>query len=445
MKVVLPNSSIMQRKEFTFGAATSAFQIEGAVQQDGRCESIWDRFCRTPGKVKHGDLGDVACRHYDLYDQDLDLLKELNFDAYRFSIAWPRIEPEKGFWNSKGFDFYQRLVDGLLERGIEPHVTLYHWDLPQYYEDLGGWLNRETCFRFAEYADKVTDKLGDRVASYATFNEPWCSAFLGYRDGVHAPGLENRQMGFQAAHHLLLAHGLALPKMRANAPEAKHGIVLNFTPAFAATDKPEDVQAAEFSDAENTHWFIQPLMEGQYPEQVEQTLAAHMPVMEADDLATMNQPIDFLGINYYTRAVVAHCDEKIYQGVTQPEAEHTAIGWEIYPQGLTHLLTDLHQRYELPPIYITENGAAGLDKVEAGEVNDEQRCRYFQGHLAALNDAIDQGVNVEGYFAWSLLDNFEWAEGYEQRFGIVHVDFETQVRTPKRSALMLKEFINQRS
>lgn len=444
MSFNLPASSPLARKDFLFGVATASFQIEGAAQEDGRTESIWDRFCATPGKVLGGDNGDVACDHYHRWPEDLDLIKRLGFDAYRLSIAWPRIEPQPGVWNPAGFDFYDRLVDGMLERGIRPMATLYHWDLPQYLGDRGGWVNRDTAYRFADYADQVTRVLGDRVESYATLNEPWCSGFLSYRLGIHAPGLKDDRLGFQAAHHLLLGHGLALPAMRANAPKADHGIVLNFTPAYPATDSAADQAAADYSDEENSHWFLQPLLTGEYPQAVRERHPEWMPTIYPGDMEILARPLDFLGVNFYTRAVVragADCD---YQSVDQ-DAAKTDIGWEIYPQALTHLLTGFKARYHnLPPIYISENGAADNTGIVAGEVNDQLRVDYYDQHLQAVHNAIEAGVDVRGYFAWSLMDNFEWAEGYSQRFGIVHVDYDTLVRTPKRSSAVFSEWLAQR-
>lgn len=441
MSFNLPPESPLARKDFLFGVATASFQVEGAAHEDGRGESIWDRYCATPGKVLGGDNGDVACDHYHRWPEDLDLIRELGFDAYRFSIAWPRIEPEAGVWNQPGFDFYDRLVDGMLERGLRPVATLYHWDLPQFLGERGGWVNRDTAYRFADYADRITRVLGDRVVSYATLNEPWCAAFLGYRLGVHAPGLKDHRLGFQAAHHLLLGHGLALPAMRANAPEAEHGIVLNFTPAYPASDSAADRDAAEFSDAENSHWYLQPLLEGTYPSVVGERHPQWTPTVYPGDMEILARPIDFLGVNFYTRSVVRAGTDSDYEAVDQ-DAAKTDIGWEIYPQALTDLLVGFKQRYaKLPPIYISENGAADNTGINDGAVDDQLRVCYYDGHLQAVDRAIAAGVDVRGYFAWSLMDNFEWAEGYSQRFGIVHVDYDSLVRTPKRSAAVFRDWL----
>ncbi len=449
MAFSLPKNSPLLKKDFTYGVATAAFQIEGATNLDGRCESIWDRFCRTPGKVLNDDHGDIACDHYHRVEQDLDLIQSLGVDAYRFSIAWPRIEPSPDTWNEAGFAFYERIINGLIERGIKPYLTLYHWDLPQYLEEKGGWINRETAYRFAVYAQKVVARFGDRVTAYATFNEPWCSAFLGYRFGNHAPGLQSDRLGFQAAHHLLLAHGLALPALREYAPNAEHGIVLNFTPNYPLTDSKQDQQAASFADEEHSHWFLQPLLTGSYPKSIIEQHPEWVPTQLDEDLVIIARDIDFLGINFYTRQVVSASDQEDYN-IISPQVDGsmqlTDIGWEVFPQALTELLQGFKKRYSnLPPIIITENGAAdNTSPNENGEVIDSMRVAYYNDHLNALHNAIESGVNISGYFAWSLMDNFEWAEGYSQRFGIVYVDYETQKRTIKHSGYCWQEFLNKR-
>ncbi len=431
---------------FHWGAATASYQIEGAVTEDGRGPSIWDTFSATPGKVVNGDTGAVACDHYHRWPQDLDLMQSLGIQAYRFSVAWPRVIPAgRGDVNAPGLDFYDRLVDGLLERGIEPHVTLYHWDLPQPLQDAGGWPDRGIVDAFVAYADVVTERLGDRVRSYATLNEPWCSAFLGYDAGEHAPGLRDRALGFQAAHHLLLAHGSALPVMRANAPASQHGIVVNLYPMYPATDSPEDAAAARRLDGVFNRWYLEPVLEGRYPEDVWTQLGAHAPRVEVGDLEVIGRPIDFLGVNYYTRIVVADAPGEPWPALTTVDvpAERTEMGWEVFPQGLTDLLVRLDRDYELPPVFITENGAASPDVLVDGEVDDDLRVRYLEGHVAAVGEAIRRGVDVRGYFAWSLLDNFEWAHGYTKRFGLVYVDYENLKRHPKRSARWYADLIAQ--
>ena len=472
--------------KFLFGVATASYQIEGATNVDERCPSIWDTFCATPGAVYKQHNGDVACNHYNLYQQDVDLISSLGVDAYRFSIAWPRIIRADGSVNQKGLDFYDRLITSLEEKNITIMATLYHWDLPQYLEDKGGWLNRDTSTKFAEYVEVVSSYFGNRIDFYITLNEPWCSAYHGYRYGIHAPGIADEKSGFLACHNLLLAHGLAMPILRKNADNSKHGIVLNFTPNYPVDDS--SIEAAKFADDEHTHWFIKPLMEGSYPESVYQHFIDFMPQIEKNDMAIISEKIDFLGVNFYSRSMVtsdrqgkvsdtilkkleraetrildsdaaaaAVNDTKAeqlqklmnqkdshYLSVELQEVERTHIGWEVHPEALLKLLTDLHQTYKLPPIYITENGAAVDDHVIDGVVDDKQRYRYYQNHLSMVDQAIKKGVDVRGYFAWSLMDNFEWAEGYKMRFGIVYVDYETQKRTLKQSAIKFQEFLSAR-
>ena len=438
-----PEDSKLYDPDFLFGVATASYQIEGATNVDDRCPSIWDTFCAKPGAVYKQHNGDIACDHYHLYQDDLNLIADLGVDAYRFSIAWPRIIRPDGTINQKGLDFYDRVISALEEKNITIMATLYHWDLPQYLDDQGGWLNRETAYKFAEYVEVVSSYFGDRIDFYATLNEPWCSAFHGYRDGKHAPGIADEKSGYQACHNLLLAHGLAIPILRKNAENSKHGIVLNFTPNYPANESAIDV--ADFADQEHTHWFIKPIMEGKYPEEVYQHYIDVMPLISEEDMAVISAEIDFLGINNYTRSVIDKDGQyPNYKKVELSDVERTHIGWEVCPEGLLKLLTDLNQAYSLPPVYITENGAATDDKVIDGAVDDEQRCRYYQSHLSSVDQAIRKGVDIRGYFAWSLMDNFEWSEGYKMRFGIVHVDYETQERTPKRSALAFKETLASR-
>ncbi|ELP6739850.1 beta-glucosidase [Vibrio vulnificus] len=433
-KYQLPQDSQLRQADFLFGVATSSYQIEGGAQLGGRTPSIWDTFCNQPGAVDNMDNGDVACDHFHLWQQDIALIQGLGVDAYRLSMAWPRILPHDGQVNQDGLKFYERIIDECHARGLKVFVTLYHWDLPQYLEDKGGWLNRETAYKFAEYAEVVSGYFGNKIDSYATLNEPFCSAYLGYRWGIHAPGKKGEREGFLSAHHLMLAHGLAMPIMRKNAPQSMHGCVFNATPAYPYSE--QDVAAAQYSDAEGFHWFIDPVLKGEYPQSVLERQAHNMPMILDGDLDIIRGDLDFIGINFYTRCVVRFDANGALESIPQTDAEHTYIGWEIYPQALTDLLLRLKQRYpNLPPVYITENGAAGEDTCINGEVNDEQRVRYFQSHLLALDEAIRAGVNVQGYFAWSLMDNFEWAYGYKQRFGIVHVDYATQKRTLKQSAI----------
>ena len=434
--------------DFVWGVATSSYQIEGAYQEDGRSFSIWDTFCRTPGKVANGDTGDVACDHYHLWERDLELIKNLGVAAYRFSVAWPRVVPEGvGAVNEKGLDFYDRLVDGILDRGLTPYCTLYHWDLPQVLEDKGGWVNRDTAYAFADYADAVTERLGDRVVSYTTLNEPWCSAYLGYGNGHHAPGYSDQKMSLAATHHLLLAHGLAMPRMRQNAPQAEHGIVLNLAQIYPETDSAEDRAAAERFDVLNNLLYLDPLFKGSYPQELVDNLGELMPEILEGDLKTIAAPLDFLGENYYTPAFVAHDAESEWphiRWVEHSDVEKTAMNWEVYPKGLSDMLLRLYDDYKLP-LYVTENGAAyqDPDHLSGSEVNDEKRVSYYERHLEAVREVLEQGADVRGYFAWSLLDNFEWAFGYDKRFGIVHVDFETQERTLKDSAKWYRDFVEE--
>ena len=435
---------------FTWGVATSSFQIEGAAFEDGRSTSIWDTFCRTEGKVFGGHTGDVACDHYHRWESDLDLIKNLNVGAYRFSVAWPRVIPTGyGKVNFKGLDFYDRLVDDMLTRGLEPYCTLYHWDLPQVLEDKGGWLNRDTAYAFQDFTDAIGNRLGDRVKSYATLNEPWCSAFLGYFNGHHAPGHDDADISkyLSAVHHLLLAHGLAMPILRSHAPNADCGIVLNLSQIYPDSDKDVDIEAAERFDVFNNLLYLEPLFHARYPKAILDNFSEQMPEIHAGDLETIAAPLDFLGENYYNPAYIKHDDSQPWPHigwVDHPHAEKTAMGWEVYAQGLSDMLVRLHKDYEIP-LYVTENGAAYDDVLQGDSVHDQGRLSYYQRHLEATSVAIEQGADVRGYFAWSLMDNFEWAFGYDKRFGIVHVDYETQERTLKDSAKWYRDFVgNQR-
>ncbi len=448
MELKLPENSPLIDKKFTFGISTSSFQIEGGSHSNGRCPSIWDTFCGIPGNIKDGSNGTVACDHFNRWQEDVELISSLNVDAYRLSLAWPRIiSDRKGTVNKDGLEFYRRLIDALKGKGIKPFVTLYHWDLPQYLEDRGGWLNRETAYAFAYYADIVSGYFGDDIKVYSTLNEPWVSAFLGYMMGIHAPGLKNRKMTYQAAHHLLLAHGLAMPNLRRNAPNARHGIVLNFTPAYPETKSYADTMAAELADAKNGDWFLQPLLEGKYPQIITKIFSKDMPLILSNDMEIISEPLDYLGINYYSRLVVSDDgtqSDLLYKTVEQTDAEKTEMGWEIYPDGLHYLLKSLNEKYQIPAVYITENGMACADEIKNGEVDDPQRVKYIQTHLNAIHQAVMEGINVEGYFAWSLMDNFEWAEGYTKRFGLVYVDYQTQERILKKSAIAFRDMLKNR-
>ncbi|GAW95434.1 MULTISPECIES: GH1 family beta-glucosidase [Colwellia] len=441
VKLTLPAQSEMLSKDFIYGVATASFQIEGGA--NNRLPCIWDTFCDTPGKVVDGSNGDIACDHYNLWQQDVELIASLGVDAYRLSISWPRVINESGELNPAGVDYYLNILDSLKSKNIKAFVTLYHWDLPQYLEDEGGWLNRATAYKFRDYADKISLAFGDRVYSYATLNEPFCSAFLGYEAGVHAPGIVGKEFGKKAAHHLLLAHGLAMQVLVKNSPNSQNGIVLNFTPGYPESTSLADIKATAFADDYFNQWYIKPIFDGEYPEIMAQLPTAHQPEIHEGDMAIIAHPTDFLGVNFYTRAIYRADEDEHFIQIDAPEPR-TDIGWEIYPKAFTELLVSLNEKYTLPPIYITENGAAIADKLVDGAVNDVDRIDYYQSHLNAVHDAIEQGVQIDGYFAWSLMDNFEWAEGYLKRFGIVYVDYDTQVRTIKASGLAYKALISNR-
>lgn len=413
-----------------WGSATSSFQIEGATAAEGRGESIWDRFCQQPGAIDDNTNGDIACDHYHRYKEDVALMSSLGLDAYRFSIAWPRVVPAgTGKVNQNGLDFYDRLVDELLSANIKPFATLYHWDLPQVLEDKNGWVNRDTAYAFVDYTKAVLERLGDRVASWATLNEPFVSASLGYRTGEHAPGRTSLTDSFAAAHHLLLAHGMAMPVIREFAPNSDAGVVLNFTPTFAASDTAEDQQAFADTDGWDNRWYVEPIAGSGYPKETVQSLGWEQKEVQAGDLDTIAAPIDFLGINYYTRQT------KCATGNAPQTLPVTDMGWEIYPEGIHALLTTVHNRHGFKKYFITENGAAMPDKADDKDfVDDQGRIDYLHDHLQQVHRAIKAGVPVNGYFAWSLFDNFEWAYGYSKRFGIVRVNYETLERTPKASA-----------
>ncbi len=429
-------------KDFVWGVATSAYQIEGASREDGRGESIWDRFCLRPGAVHHGDTGDRACDHYHHLEADLDLIAALGIPAYRFSISWPRVQPQgKGAWNEAGFAFYERLISGLQQRGIAAHLTLNHWDLPQALQDQGGWANRETLQHFVAYAVEVARRFGGRLASLVTHNEPWVIAILGHEIGRFAPGEHSRALGIQVAHHLLVSHGMAVRAMRAAGCTTPMGIVLNQSPVHAATDSAADRAQAHLEDGLLVRWYMDPLLIGRYPEDVVLHLGADAPRIENGDLEMIAQPLDFLGVNYYTRAITQAGERRYELSADRPV---THMGWEVYPDGLLELLRRLRADYPLPPVYITENGAAFQDRLDGDRVIDDDRIAFLRTHISALADARDAGVDIRGYFAWSLLDNFEWADGYDKRFGIVYVDYATQRRILKDSALWYRDFLSSR-
>ncbi|NKE62264.1 beta-glucosidase [Lentzea sp. PSKA42] len=429
--------------DFFWGVATSAYQIEGAYDEDGRTPSIWDTFSRRPGAVANGENGDVACDHYHRMPSDVAMIARLGVDKYRFSVSWPRVQPGgRGPVNAKGVDFYSRLVDELLEKGVDPWLTLYHWDLPQELEDAGGWPHRDTAYRFAEYAGLVHDALGDRVPTWTTLNEPWCSAMLGYDTGRHAPGRKNFGEAMRAVHHLLLAHGLAAQELRSREVSSL-GITLNMGVSTPASDDPRDVDAARRADGLGIRIYLDPLVHGRYPEDVLVDIAARgaeIPV-RTGDLEIISTPLDVLGVNYYTSHVFKATDDPAAPEVVPQGLPVTAMGWEIVPSGFTSLLVRLQQDYGVPMV-ITENGAAFDDlSVEDGYVADADRVEYLASHISAVAAAVRAGADVRGYLAWSLMDNFEWGYGYAKRFGIVRVDYGTQARTLKQSAQWYRDLI----
>ena len=452
---------------FLVGSATAAYQVEGAAHEDGRTPSIWDTFSHTLGKVVNGDTGDIADDHYHRLESDLDLMKTLGLEAYRFSISWPRVQPGgRGPANEKGLAFYSRLVDGLLKRGIRPIATLYHWDLPQELEDAGGWPTRDTASRFADYAALAATALGDRVHTWTTLNEPWCSAYLGYGSGGHAPGRTNGADALAAVHHLNLAHGLGIQALRSSVAkaDAQFSVTLNFHVPRPGDDSAED--AVRRIDALANRSFTSPMLRGRYDEDfIEDTRdVTDWAFNKPGDLEVINQPLDFLGVNYYSTAIVRTWDgvsprqnadgHKPSSGTAWPGSEqvefvtppgpYTSMGWNIAPDGLEELLVSLSEQFPKLPLIITENGAAFEDEVVDGRVHDEKRTDYLQRHFVAAHRAIARGVDLRGYLVWSLLDNFEWGYGFSKRFGIVHVDYDSLVRTPKDSAFWLAELVREK-
>lgn len=455
---------------FLWGTATAAYQIEGAATEDGRGPSIWDTFSHTPGKTLGGDTGDIACDHYHRWPEDLEHIAALGVHAYRFSISWPRVQPGgKGPLNRTGVDFYKQLLDGLHERGIRPVVTLYHWDLPQELEDAGGWPARATALRFAEYAEHMARELGDRVEMWSTLNEPWCSAYLGYASGVHAPGRVEPAAALAAVHHLNLGHGLAARAVRSERPDAKVSVTLNLHVVRPADpDSADDRDAVRKIDAVANRAFLGPIMEGAYPEDLLADTAhvTDWSFVRDGDASTVRAPVDVLGVNYYSTQIARRVPpgQSTSQddghatgagspwvgaddvGFVRPPGPYTAMGWNIDPTGLAELLTGLGRTYPDLPLMITENGAAFADQIGAdGAVHDPQRINYLHGHIAAVEEAIDAGVDVRGYFAWSLLDNFEWSYGYDRRFGLIYVDYPSQKRIWKDSAHWYRDVIARNS
>jgi beta-glucosidase len=458
--------------DFLFGVATAAYQIEGAAHEDGRTDSIWDAFSRVPGAIVNADNGDIACDHYHRYRDDVAMMADLGIQTYRFSTSWSRVRPDGGPVNPAGLDFYSRLVDELLTHGIKPWLTLYHWDLPQALEELGGWTERDTALRFADYAMDVHSVLGDRVTAWTTLNEPWCSSFLSYTGGEHAPGRQEETAGLAAAHHLLLAHGTTIQRLRQADPTLQLGITLNLTVADPVDPQdPADLDAARRIDGQFNRVFLDPIFRGEYPADLLEDVAGLglERFILPGDLATISTPIDALGVNYYHGELVGGhptADGEL-RGVApserpkrspfpaaesvvwhQRELPLTAMGWEVQPEGLTRLLRRVHDEYTHGEVqlFVTENGAAYEDVLESdGSVHDVDRVLFLREHLGAILDAVDDGVPIGGYFYWSLMDNFEWAWGYDKRFGLVRVDYDTQLRTLKDSAIEYRGIIARRT
>jgi beta-glucosidase len=435
--------------DFLWGAATASYQIEGAVTEDGRGESIWDRFSHAPGAIEDGHNGDVACDHYHRWPDDLDHMRDVGLGSYRFSIAWPRIYPMGGgTLNQRGLDFYARLVDGLLERGITPMATLYHWDLPQELESrLGGWVSREVAERFADYAATVFGALGDRVPYWVTINEPWVAAFIGYYTGRHAPGQQDLRKAVRASHHLLLGHARAVQVYRSLGLTGRIGITLDLQTASPDGDTDEDRQAAALGDGYTNRWFLDPLFRGRYPEDVTGLFRGHgaeLDMIASGDMESIAAPIDFLGMNFYMRRLFSASTEGLgwNERLARDDQDATEMGWAIVPEAMAEQLARLRADYPAIPLYITENGMADRDVVGAdGAVHDSRRIDYIRRHLQVVEEAIAAGSDLRGYFVWSWMDNFEWGFGYRPRFGLVHVDFETQARTLKDSARWYAEVI----
>lgn len=421
--------------DFVFGVAMAAHQIEGG-QTDGRGSSIWDTFAATPGNVKNADTGKIACDHYNRWAEDLDLIRDGGFDAYRFSFAWPRLIPDgTGALNPAGFDFYDRLIDGMLERGIKPLATLYHWDLPSALQDRGGWMNRDTTKAFADYAAQVSRHFGDRLETTATFNEPWCITVLSHFLGIHAPGYRDVRATARAMHHVLLAHGLGITAMRDEGMKAKLGIVVNMEKAEPFSQSPQDIEAAALGDDIFNRFFLDGAVKGTYPQRVTNILEPYLPAKWQDDMKAMCPTIDWIGINYYTRSLYKHDDSVLVFPFTQSrgDLEKSNVGWEVYPQALTEFLMRASNDYPGLPIYVTENGMS--------ETNESKRIAFFDKHFGAIRDAQAQGADVRGHIAWTLIDNFEWAEGYEPKFGIVGMDSATRDRVPKESYFAFQKML----
>lgn len=435
MKITFPD-------DFTWGASTSAYQIEGAWNEDGKGESIWDRFSHNPDNIDNRETGDIACDHYNRYEEDVELLEKLGVDSYWFSISWPRILPRgKGEVNEKGLEFYHNLIDCLKSASIEPWICLYHWDLPQSLQEKGGWASREIVEDFENYAEVIGEEFGDKVDKWVVLNEPWVVSTLGYLEGEHAPGIQDFDKFLRASHNIQLAQGKAIEKLRDRTSSSDIGTILNLDPVHTATDSGEDKKAADRMDQFLNRWYLDPLFYGEYP-----PLANDWGLsLDQNERGIVQKDIDFLGVNHYRRQVVTS-DSKKFLGLrhVQRNSNTTDMGWEIYPDGLRELLIRLKEDYDDPDFYVTENGAAFDDSVtKNGKIQDNDRIRFLRDYIIGAKKAIDAGASLKGYFVWSLLDNFEWSFGYEKRFGIVKVDFQTQERTPKKSFYWYKNLIEQ--
>ena len=438
-------------KDFILGVSTSAYQIEGAVAEGGRSPSIWDIFGKTPGNIHGGDTGDVACDHYHKFKEDVALMAEIGIDAYRFSISWPRIFPEKGKYNPEGMEFYKKLIDELSKKGIKANATLYHWDMPEWLYRLdGGWLNRDSVKWFKEYAIKVFEELNDSVKFWITFNEPQCSSYYGYGTGFHAPGHKNMREALIAAHHILLSHGAAVEAFREfDFKDSKIGIALNLIPAYPASDSKEDMEAAYRFDGFMNRWYLNPVFKASYPEDMEEIykgFPGEFDFIKNGDLEKISIKNDFLGVNYYHRQLVKFSqNSRLNFEAAHGNFERTTMDWEIVPQSLYDLILRLRKEYTIIPIYITENGAAFNDRIsEDGKIHDDKRINYLREHLIKVAELNEKGANIRGYYVWSLIDTLEWSYGYEKRFGIIFVDYETQKRIFKDSALWYKNLIKER-
>jgi beta-glucosidase len=433
-------------RDFRFGVATSSYQVEGAITEDGRGASIWDKFSHTPGKVFAGDNGDIACDYYHRYEDDIRLMKSLGVNSYRFSIAWPRIFPQSGQLNQKGIEFYRNILVMLRELNIEPVVTLYHWDLPQYLQDKGGWVNRQTVDAFVEYAKVVFQAFDGLVEKWITHNEPWCASFLSYGFGEHAPGHTDWREAVTAAHHLLLSHGRAVETFRSLQIKGEIGITLNLNHVDAEPETAQNAAARRRADGFQNRWFLDPVFKAAYPadmaELFEKTIGS-LDFIHAGDLAAISIPIDFLGVNYYNRAIVIDDQKDAFLGVRflDGNGRKTAMGWEIHPESMGKLLERIARDYTTIPLYITENGAAFDDVLADGKVHDEERIGFLSSHFEQASRFIQNGGNLKGFYVWSYMDNFEWSHGYSKRFGIIYVDFKTQTRYLKDSAIWYKDFI----